>query len=275
MARGFTHLVSHRVQHLGKRLRPHTMTATCLPRHRLDFLEKRRHGDTSSALDHPMLALENQAHGARRISRSVTRTPRVDDPPADVEGHATQASSPPAVLSEQGGQLVNFNDAPGLNAAQWGMTGEFSGQQPTTSVRGETAFRYKPMPPIKPPPPTATNTASSCGQLLFEFDGDSSLPRHNIAVVVGRYKDATPLFDSSAACRQFRAQRVFASGMQACTQGLNPPGFSGARRANEPIPSAAIPRAFEAAATQSPWFPIARRNDARRRLLRRQQGDLV
>jgi hypothetical protein len=70
-------------------------------------------------------------------------------------------SSPPAVLSEMVGCSGTSMTRPACRHRA--ITGEVSGQHPITSVRGETSFKYDPIPPINPPPPTATNTASSSG----------------------------------------------------------------------------------------------------------------
>src|ERR1019366_5423973 len=91
-------------------------------------------------------------------ARPITRrqTSKVTEP----------GSSPPAVLSDSVGRSATFTIRPAFRHSC--ITGEFSGQHPTISVWGDTALRYSPMPPISPPPPTATNTASICGNWRSE-----------------------------------------------------------------------------------------------------------
>src|ERR1035441_5278986 len=105
-------------------------------------------------------SVSNISRMARRISSSLTSTPR-SITRRQTSKVTEPASSPPAVLSDSVGRSATSTMLPACK--HWCITGEFSGQQPTISVSGETAFRYSPMPPISPPPPTATKTASGCG----------------------------------------------------------------------------------------------------------------
>ena len=73
------------------------------------------------------------------------------------------------------------------------------------------------MPPINPPPPTATNTASSARQLAMQFHCDRALSGHHVEIVVRRDEDAP---DSSAALarREFGSQADRRPEPDACAQ---------------------------------------------------------
>ena len=68
-----------------------------------------------------------------------------------------------------------------------------SGSTPTTLISGRRRFTYAAMPPIRPPPPTATKIVSigsrSCAQDLHR---DRALPGDHVGVVVGVDEDELP-----------------------------------------------------------------------------------
>src|ERR1039457_7142039 len=178
-------------------------------------------------------SVSNISRMARRISSSLTSTPRSIT--RRQKSKVTEpASSPPAVLSDSVGRSSTSTMLPACK--HWCITGEFSGQQPTISVSGETAFRYSPMPPISPPPPTATKTASGCGNC--------------------------------------GGQRIFTRAVKPRAHRLNAPRLEGRdMRGDEHLRRDAA-RA-RCGRYPQPVIPVAGRDYARRGLFRRQQRDLI
>ena len=208
---------------------------------------------------------------ASRISSSETNTAR-SITRRQTSSVTEPGSRPPAVLSDSVGRSGTSTTRPARMHSY--MTGEFSGQQPTTSTAGFVSFRYPPMPPISPPPPTATKTASRSGHLAAASRPPMvPCPAITSASLYGEMKTRP---DSSAARLrgELGSQRVVAGAMQLRAESLDAARFCGRDvRRNEHLrrDPARLRRRRDAEAVVA----VRRSHHPRRRLLRREQRDLV